>query len=68
MGHNSRRSKHGGFRLLMIEVQNKRTKNTLIYLNSFLIDGKIQLLLMEKISKQIILVPKDNYEWKGEEK
>jgi len=51
----------------MIEVQNKRTKNGLIYLNSFLIDGKVQLLLIEKISKQIILVPKENYEWKGED-
>lgn len=67
MGYNSGRGKYGGFRLLMITLRNKNTRNELIYLNSFIIDGKVLLLLAEKISGKIILLPKDNYEYVGEE-
>ena len=42
----------------MITLRNKNTKNELIYLNSFIVDGKVLLLLAEKLSGKIILLPK----------
>ena len=51
----------------MITLRNKNTRNELVYLNSFIIDGKVLLLLAEKNSGKIILLPKDNYEYIGEE-
>lgn len=47
----------------MLEIKNKKSGAEVIYLNSFLIDGKVMLLVINKHTKEIILVPKENYEW-----
>lgn len=45
----------------MIRIKNTLNQNDLIYINSFVIANEVQLLLCEKRTGKIILIPYNQY-------